>query len=39
VSDVEPYLEHLNITVTNVENTIKFLQTAMPEWGYTLIIL
>ena len=28
---MEPYLEHLNITVTNVENTIKFLQTAMPE--------
>ncbi len=31
MSNVEPYLEHLNITVTNVENTIKFLQTAMPE--------
>lgn len=26
------YLEHVNITTTDVDATIRFLQTAMPEW-------
>lgn len=28
---MQPYLEHINITSTDVERTVKFLQTAMPE--------
>lgn len=28
---MEPYLEHANITVLDVDATIRFLQTAMPE--------
>ena len=27
-----PYLEHINITSTDVDATIRFLQTAMPEF-------
>ncbi len=30
---MEPYLEHLNITSTDVDQTIVFLQTAMPEFS------
>ena len=29
---MEPYLEHANITVIDVDEAIRFLQTAMPEW-------
>jgi catechol 2,3-dioxygenase-like lactoylglutathione lyase family enzyme len=28
---VEPYLEHLNLTVIDVDRTVRFLQTAMPR--------
>jgi catechol 2,3-dioxygenase-like lactoylglutathione lyase family enzyme len=28
---VKPYLEHLNLTVVDVDRTIRFLQTAMPQ--------
>lgn len=28
---MEPYLEHLNLTVVDVDRTIRFLQTAMPK--------
>jgi catechol 2,3-dioxygenase-like lactoylglutathione lyase family enzyme len=28
---MKPYLEHLNLTVVDVDRTIRFLQTAMPE--------
>jgi catechol 2,3-dioxygenase-like lactoylglutathione lyase family enzyme len=28
---MEPYLEHINITSTDVDATVRFLQTAMPE--------
>ena len=28
---MEPYLEHLNLTVVDVDRTIRFLQTAMPQ--------
>ncbi len=28
---MEPYLEHLNLTVLDVDRTVRFLQTAMPE--------
>lgn len=27
----EPYLEHLNLTVLDVDKAVRFLQTAMPE--------
>lgn len=27
-----PYLEHLNLTVLDVDNAVCFLQTAMPQW-------
>ena len=29
---MEPYLEHANITVRDVDEAIRFIQTAMPEW-------
>ncbi|MDE0557657.1 MAG: VOC family protein [Candidatus Poseidoniaceae archaeon] len=29
---MEPYLEHVNITVIDVDEAIRFLQTAMPDW-------
>ena len=28
---MEPFLEHINITSTDVDETVNFLQTAMPE--------
>ena len=30
---MKPFLEHLNITSTDVDETIRFLQTAMPEFS------
>ena len=27
-----PYLEHLNLTVLDVDRTLRFLQVAMPQW-------
>jgi len=29
---MKPYLEHVNITVINVDEAVRFLQTAMPDW-------
>jgi len=29
---MESYLEHVNITVIDVDEAIRFLQTAMPDW-------
>ena len=29
---MEPFLEHLNITSTDVEATVRFLQTALPDY-------
>lgn len=30
---MKPYVEHANLTVRRLENTIKFLQTAIPEFS------
>ena len=30
---MKPFLEHLNITSTDVDETIRFLLTAMPEFS------
>ncbi|KDM90428.1 VOC family protein [Photobacterium galatheae] len=30
---MQPYVEHANITVRHLENTIRFLQTAIPEFS------
>ena len=29
---MESYLEHANLTVINVDEAIRFIQTAMPDW-------
>ena len=30
---MKPFLEHLNMTSTDVDETVRFLLTAMPEFG------
>ena len=30
--NVEPYFEHANITVIDVDEAVRFFQTAMPKW-------